>query len=246
MKMRYKIIIEYFGKNYNGWQRQQNGVGVQQVIEDKLSQLLDQPIKIAGSGRTDTGVHALGQTAHFDADTNIPPDKLVFAANAFLPPDIQIKHCEEVPDGFHSQYGAIAKTYRYQAYVSRTASPLRDDHYAQIIPPIDIDAMRACAGKLVGTYDFAAFSSAGCQKMSTVRTIYRCDITQHQDEIIFEIEGNGFLYNMVRIIVGTLVYVGKGKLDAEAIDIMLATGNRKAGGKTYPAKGLYLESVKYT
>lgn len=243
--MRYRLIIEYFGKNYNGWQRQTNGVGVQQVLEDTLSGLLEQSVTVIGSGRTDTGVHALGQAAHFDADTRIPAEKLVFAANALLPHDIKIKSCLEAAPGFHAQYDAKSKTYRYQTYVSRIPSPLRDDRFAQIIPPLDIDKIKRCAAKLVGRHDFAAFSSSGSQKKTSVREIYGIEVLESGDELYFEISGNGFLYNMVRIIVGTLVFIGKGKLPEETIDIMLETGNRKLGGKTFPAKGLLLKSVCY-
>jgi len=244
--MKYKLIVEYFGKNYNGWQRQKNGVGVQQVLEEKLSDLLGSTIKIVGSGRTDTGVHALGQVAHFEANTTIPPEKMVFALNGLLPDDIKVQRCEAADADFHAQYSAKRKTYRYQAYLSRIPSPLRDDRYARIVPPLDIEAMKRCAQKMVGVHDFAAFSSLGSEKKSTIREIYRCELIQNGDELYFEIEGNGFLYNMVRIIVGTLVFVGKGKLPESIADEMFRTGNRKAGGKTFPAKGLFLKSVSYT
>lgn len=243
--MRFRITIEYSGKNYNGWQRQENGIGVQQVIEDTLSELTGEKIIITGSGRTDTGVHAAGQVAHFDSDTKIPPEKLVFAANVFLPDDIKLTRCEIVSPDFHAQYGAKRKTYRYQTYVSRIPSPLKDDFYTQVIPPVDIDKVRRAAEKLVGVHDFKAFCSTGVQKKSTVREIYSLKVIEDGQILAFEVEGNGFLYNMVRIIAGTLVYIGRGKLPESVIDDMLATGNRKLGGKTFPAKGLCLMRVEY-
>lgn len=243
--MRYKITVEYFGKNYSGWQTQKNGIGIQHVLESALSELLAQPVKVVGSGRTDAGVHAMGQVAHFDAQTPIPPEKIAFAANTALPEDIKIKSCEPAPPDFHAQYGAKRKTYLYKTYVSRSASPLRDSHYAQIIPPVDIEAMRRSAKALIGKHDFIAFSASGRTVKTTVREIYRLDITENGDEIYFEIEGNGFLYNMVRIIVGTLVYVGKGKLPESITEEMLASGSRVTGGKTFPPQGLYLKDVTY-
>jgi tRNA pseudouridine38-40 synthase len=243
--MRFRITIEYSGKNYNGWQRQENGIGVQQVIEDTLSELTGEKIVITGSGRTDTGVHAAGQVAHFDSDTKIPPEKLVFAMNALLPDDVKLTRCEIVDENFHAQYSAKRKTYRYQTYISRIPSPLKDDYYAQVIPPVDIEKVRRAAKKLVGVHDFKAFCSSSVQKKSTVREIYSLKVIHEGDILAFEVEGNGFLYNMVRIIVGTLIYIGRGKLAENTIDEMLATGIRKLGGKTFPAKGLCLIHVEY-
>lgn len=243
--MRYRITVEYFGKNYSGWQRQKNALSVQEVLENKLSEFFNQKIIVIGSGRTDCGVHAYGQVAHFDAETKIPADKLVYPLNTVLPSDIKIKECRIADPDFHAQYSAKRKTYIYKIFVSRMPSPLRDSLYAWIIPPIDLEKMKEAAPLLLGRHDFKAFSSTGCEKKSTVREIYRLDINQSGQEIIMEVEGNGFLYNMVRIIAGTLVYIGKGKLDKDVICRMLETGNRKLGGKTFPACGLYLKEVVY-
>jgi len=243
--MRYRITIEYSGKNYNGWQRQENGLGVQQVIEDTLSKLTGKTVVITGSGRTDTGVHAAGQVAHFDSDTKITPEKMLYAMNALLPDDIKLTQCETVPEDFHAQYSAKRKTYRYQMYLSRIPSPLKDDYYAQVIPPVDVDKIRRAAGKLVGEHDFKAFCTSGVPKKTTVREIYSLNVSEEGEILAFEIEGNGFLYNMVRIIAGTLISIGRGKLPEITIEEMLATGVRKLGGKTFPAKGLCLMRVEY-
>jgi pseudouridylate synthase I len=243
--MRYKITIEYDGRNYGGWQRQKNSVGVQEVLEEKLSEFFGRKIKVTGSGRTDAGVHALGQAAHFDAETRIPAEKLKFPLNALLPDDIKIMECAAASEDFHAQYSAKRKTYIYKTYVSGIQSPTKRNLYAQILPPIDIEKMREAAKQFIGVHDFKAFSSSGSARKTTVREIYRLDIISEEADIIFEIEGSGFLYNMVRIIVGTLVYIGKGKLDICAVGHMFSAGDRKAGGKTMPAEGLYLKEVKY-
>ncbi len=243
--MRYLITIEYFGKNYAGWQSQKNAVGVADVLNQKLSELFNQKINVDGSGRTDAGVHAIGQMAHFDADPIIPPCRLAMAINTRLPYDIRVKKAIEVAPDFHARFDAKEKTYIYKMYVSRMLSPIRLDTHAQVIPPIDFGKMQEAAKALVGTHDFIAFSSAARSVETTIRTVKSADITMDGDELVFSITGDGFLYNMVRIIVGTLVFIGKGKLPVSAINDMLKTGDRTLGGKTYSPCGLYLKEVKY-
>lgn len=243
--MRYLITVEYCGRNYCGWQRQINAISVQEVLEEKLAVLLRHKVVLHASGRTDSKVHALGQAAHFDTETVIPPQKLLCAVNSMLPDDIRVRDCRVVPDDFHAQYSAKRKTYLYKAYVDRISSPVKEGLYARIIPPLDVELMQKTAEKLIGEHDFRAFSSTGSTVKTTVRTVYRLQITRRGNEIEFEIEGNGFLYNMVRIIVGTLIFVGKGKIPPENVDRMLQTGDRKAGGKTFAPEGLYLKSVFY-
>ncbi len=243
--MKYIITIEYNGTKYSGWQFQKNATSIQAVLQEKLSILFQEDITIYGSGRTDSGVHAMGQVAHFSAQKPYLPHKVKNAVNSMLPTDIRIVDAIEGTEDFHAQYSAKRKTYIYKAYVSRTSSPLKEDFFAQIVPPLNIPLMQETAKLLVGEHDFIAFSSTGSGINKTIRTIYNLNITTHDNEVYFEVEGNGFLYNMVRIIVGTLVFIGQGRIKPDSIKEMLETGNRKLGGKTYPAKGLYLKSVKY-
>ncbi len=243
--MRYAIVAEYDGAGYSGWQRQKNAPSVQAVIEDALEVLLGKKTVIIGSGRTDRGVHAIGQVAHFDTESELTPFRMTFALNAILPPDVKIRKMYAVPQTFHAQRSAKRKTYLYRAYVSRSDSPLKRGRAVKIIPPLDIAAMRIAAVPLVGEHDFRAFSSTGSPVNDYVRELYDVRIEQIGEEVDFYITGNGFLYNMVRIIVGTLVSVGKGKLPVDVTERMLATGNRRLGGKTFPAEGLYLYTVEY-
>lgn len=243
--MRYAMVIEYDGTNYAGWQRQKNAVSVQQKIEEALEVVLGSKTIIYASGRTDSGVHAEGQVAHFESEKELNTRSTIYSLNSLLPSDVKIQKMFKVSSDFHAQYSAKRKTYLYRSYVSESASPLRDRFYARILPPVDVEKMKRASKSLVGKHDFKAFCSTGSSINSTEREIYEFNIVEKGDEVIFEITGNGFLYNMVRIIVGTLYFIGKGKLPETAIDEMLATGNRKAGGKTYPACGLCLKQVEY-
>ncbi|MGI6594912.1 MAG: tRNA pseudouridine(38-40) synthase TruA [Christensenellales bacterium] len=242
---RYKMTVEYLGTNYSGWQSQAKGVGVQQIIEAALSEFFKTDIKIHGSGRTDKGAHAKGQVAHFDIDTKIKEYNIIRAVNLILPSDIQIQNLEIVDNNFHSQYDAKSKVYEYKAYISKYERPTLEVDHARIIPPIDMNLIREKAKLLVGTHDFKAFCAVGSAIKDTTRTIYSIDVLEHDGEIIFRFEGNGFLYNMIRIIVGTLVFLGKGAIAKDSIEKMLETGDRDYGGKTYAAKGLTLKEVKY-
>lgn len=246
--MKILLTIEYFGKNYAGWQRQKNALSVQEVLEDKLSALLQTPIKIWGSGRTDSGVHALGQKAHFVYDGTFPIGKLSVAINSTLPSDIRVLDAQIVDDAFHAQYDAKRKTYLYKLYVSRTLHPIKNDTSAQIPYDesyLDFDKMQKACIDLIGEHDFKGFASAGSGIENTVRTIYTAKITKVNEDITLEICGSGFLYNMVRIIAGTLVYIGIGRLPQTAIKDVLDSGIRKKAGKTYPPQGLYLFNVEY-
>lgn len=243
--MRYKIVVEYLGTNFCGWQNQKNGLSVQEALEKALSELLKTPITVFGSGRTDAGVHALGQTAHFDAATSIPAEKIPFAVNILLPETVKVKSCEVAEDGFHARFDAKKKTYIYKIYISPHSSPLRLAYAEQIPVELDIEAMRKAALYLEGTHDFKAFSSTGSRTKDNIRTVYGVEITRIADEMEIEVTGNGFLYNMVRIIAGTLVDVGKGKIPFDAIPGILLNGDRASAGKTLPPYGLYLKSVEY-
>lgn len=244
--MRYFVTVEYFGKNYVGWQSQINGVAVQDVLNRALSELFGEDIRTEGSGRTDSGVHAIGQTAHFDSDKVFPLNRLPMAVNSLLPKDIRVKSARIVPDDFHVRYSAKRKTYVYKMYVSRFISPVRADTHVQVVPPVDVEIMKEALQDIVGTHDYRAFSATGSKITdNTVRTIYSAELTEDGDELTLTVTGDGFLYNMVRIIVGTLVFIGKGKRPPTALRDMIETGNRDLGGKTFPAHGLYLYSVVY-
>lgn len=244
--LRVLITVEYYGKNYVGWQMQNNGVSVQEVLEEKLGKLLNEPIRLFASGRTDSGVNAFGQKAHFDTSSGFPLDRLHLAVNTLLPDDIRVKDAAEVDGSFHAQYSAKKKTYMYKMYTSYVLSPVLSVTHAQVIPEINFDIMLEGAKLLEGTHDFKAFCSVGGGiKKSTVRTVYAVTLERTGNEIILNVTGNGFLYNMVRIIAGTLVYLGKGKLTLTDVKEALETGNRKKAGKVFPAHALYLVSVEY-
>ncbi len=246
--MKILITVEYFGKNYAGWQRQKNANSVQQVLEEKLSQILQTEITLWGSGRTDRGVHALGQKAHFVYYGKFPIDRLCTAVNSLLPDDIRLFDAKIVDDDFHAQYGAKRKTYMYKYYVGRTLHPIKNELAAQIPydeSMFDFSKMQEACSKLIGTHDFAGFSATGSKVKSTIRTIYSATLTKDGQDVTLEICGNGFLYNMVRIIAGTLAYVAIGKLTLSVIEEIFITKDRTKAGKTYPPQGLYLKSVEY-
>ncbi len=242
------LTIEYKGTRYAGWQRQENALAVQQILEEALEKMLQQKVVLIASGRTDAGVHALGQKAHFDYDGDFPLDKMPLASQSLLPEDIAILKAEEVSPDLHAQYSAKKKTYRYQMYLSRENHPLLNDVYAPIPYAesyFDFSKVEKAAKDLIGTYDFAGFANKGSQVRSTVRTIYDVKVKKEGMFITFDITGNGFLYNMVRIIAGTLVYIGLGKRGTDAVKKILETQNRNLAGKTFPPQGLFLLDVEY-
>jgi len=243
--MRYKIEIEYKGTNYNGWQRQKNGPSIQQTIEEAIYELFNQKVCVTGAGRTDAGVHALGQVAHFDLNCNISAKSMANALSSHLPNDIKVRSAERVDGNFCANSLVKSKTYQYKIYISSTVRPLKDDFSEKVRPPLDVELMKQAAVLLKGVHDFEAFSSANRTVKTTVREIYSINILQDGEDVSIDITGNGFLYNMVRIIVGTLVEIGQGKKDKLAITKMFETKNRALGGKTYPAKGLTLIKVEY-
>ena len=241
-----KLTVTYDGTNYCGWQVQPNKITVQEVIEKALLTLTGEKIKVIGSGRTDAGVHAEGQVAHFKREKeNIPPEKFALALNIILPDDVKIVTSERADDDFSARRSAKRKTYVYRTYVSTAILPLKDRYALQLEKQPDVSAMKECAKLIEGEHDFKAFCSSGTSVKTTVRTVYSIDIEERGNEIIFSVTGNGFLYNMVRIIVGTLLAVGRGKIGKKEVEDMLATGKRALGGKTIPAKGLTLLSVEY-
>ncbi|MDO5520808.1 MAG: tRNA pseudouridine(38-40) synthase TruA [bacterium] len=242
---RVKLIVAYDGTNYCGWQVQPNAVTVEGVINEKLSELLKEEITVIGASRTDSGVHAMGNVCVFDTESRMPAEKISYALNQRLPEDIRIQDSVEVDAEFHPRYQDCRKTYRYRVVASEFPNPIKRLYAHFVYRTLDLGKIREAANYLVGTHDFKSFCSANTQVKETVRTIYRVDVTQVDDEIIFEINGNGFLYNMVRIIAGTLLQVGMGAIKPEEIPGILEAKDRTKAGPTAPAKGLMLVEIKY-
>ena len=242
---RIHLIVEYDGTDYAGWQRQSNAMTVQERLEQAVKKLTGETVCVSGASRTDAGVHALGQSAHFDTQSRIPADKFSFALNTILPPDIRVIHSEEVNGDFHSRFSGRGKRYRYLFWAAPHAGALNRRTHAHVIYPLDVEKMRAEAQSLVGTHDFAAFAASGSVVKDTVRTIYRANLTQNGHELMLTVEGNGFLYNMVRIIAGTLIGVGSGKIERGAFARAIQSKNRLDLGITAPAHGLTLMEVFY-
>lgn len=242
---RIHLIVEYDGTAYAGWQRQANAMTVQEKLERAILKLTGEELCVSGASRTDAGVHALGQSAHFDTESRIPADKFSFALNTMLPPDIRVTRSEEVPLEFHARFSTRGKRYRYLFHAAPHAGALTRNTHAHVIYPLDVEKMQAEAQDLVGTHDFAAFAASGSVVKDTVRTIYRAEVTREGREIRLIVEGSGFLYNMVRIIAGTLIGVGSGKLEPGAFRRAIASGDRLDLGITAPAHGLTLMEVFY-
>lgn len=239
-----KLTIQYDGTKYCGWQKQPNSSGIQGTIEYAIYEITKEKVNIIGSGRTDAGVHALGQVANFKTNSNIPAARIPDALNAKLPKDISIIDCQEVSDDFHSRYSATGKIYRYLIYNKPYRSPLYKDISYHVRYDLDIEEMRVEAQSLLGTHEFKGFMSSGSSVKDTVRTIHNISIEESGDLIALEVEGNGFLYNMVRIIVGTLVDIGRGRID-KPLEEIIASQDRGEAGHTAPAHGLFLKKVHY-
>lgn len=246
MKHRVKAVIAYDGTNYSGWQVQQNSKTLQEVIEKGLTKMHEgRKVTIFASGRTDAGVHANGQTIHFDTDYYVPPERWPITSAGLFPPDIQIVSAEYVEPSFHARYDALGKEYRYRVLATRTRDVFRR-HYTYFYPkPVQVEKMREALPFIEGTHNFASFCSTGTSVTSTVRTIYEARIETHGDELHFVFKGNGFLYNMVRILVGTFLLVGTGSMKPEDMQAVLEAEDRKKAGRTAPGHGLYLERVVY-
>ena len=208
--MRVKMIVAYDGTNYKGWQVQPNGITIEEVLNKNLSNLLGEQIVVSGASRTDSGVHSLGNIAVFDTNTRMPADKIAFALNQRLPEDIVVQGSCEVEDGWHPRYQNSRKTYEYRILNRTFRMPTRrlDTYFYHY--PLDVEKMKKAASYLEGEHDFKSFCAIGAQVKTTVRTIYACDVEKEGDIITIRVTGNGFLYNMVRIIAGTLVQVGGG------------------------------------
>lgn len=246
--MRYALLVSYDGTEFCGWQKQKNGRTVQGTLEEAAEEIFGDPVKIAGSGRTDAGVHARGQVCHLDGETNTPPEKLRECFNRLLPPDVRVLESATAPEEFDCTRGAKKKTYLYRAYYAETERPLLARYCARLKEKPDLARMREGAALIEGEHDFKAFRATGSSAKTTVRTVYSVRICAEEREgaTVYEIAvcGNGFLYNMVRILAGELFAVGCGK-GTEGISLALATGERKYLAKTMPACGLTLDRVVY-
>ena len=245
MSKRVLLTIEYDGSAYCGWQRQLNGPSVQQKVEEALFKVTGERVGITGASRTDAGVHALGQRAHFDMESAIPADKLPFALNTKLPRDIRVTAGQEVDERFHARFDAAGKEYGYLIYNRRHPSALLRDLSAHVSVRLDESAMERACRHLPGTHDFAAFQAAGGTAKTTIRRIDSVSVGRQGDEIRLVIYGTAFLYNMVRIIAGTLIYVGQGRLPEDVFARAIETGDRLQLGPTAPPQGLCLNRVDY-
>lgn len=239
-----KLTIEYDGTNFCGWQSQKNGPSIQDEIERALGKYFDcEFVRIYAAGRTDNGVHARGQVAHFTTDKDVNCYKLCLGVNLNLPASIAVTNAEIVPDEFDARFSALSKTYCYRVYVSATRRPLLDVNHAQVYKPLELAKMSEAAKLLVGTHDFVAFQKTGSNLKGTVRTVNSFEVAQDGDVIAFTVNGNAFLYNQVRIMCGLLVEVGKGNFTLDDVRKMLDGARLKF--KTLPSRGLTLEKVYY-
>ena len=238
-----KLTIEYDGKDFNGWQKQPNKLNIQGTIEQAIKSITGEDVELNASGRTDAGVHALGQVANFKTNSQIPIDKMAIAINSRMKKSIVIKKAEEVDERFHSRLSCKRKTYRYVINNSPEGTAIYRYLETHIPQKLDVQKMQEAIKYFVGEHDFKAFKASGTSSKNSVRTIYDAKVEQKDDRIFIELTGNGFLYNMVRIISGTLLEVGLGNIKAEDIPNIIESKDRKMAGKTLPPHGLYLVEV---
>jgi len=242
----YKLILEYDGTDFGGFQSQKNARTVQDVLESALERIFKKNVKVAGSSRTDSGVHAEGQVAHFKTDQIIPDRNLLRAINAYLPKDVAVKKIEKVPAQFHARYSAKKKTYLYEVRLSQLPAPLERRRTYSFFYPVDIARVKEAARLLVGCHDFRSFQAkSGEKEMSTVRRITKLQITRKGETLSFLVEGDGFLYNMVRNIVGSLLEVGRGRMSLDEFKRAFRGRDRKLMGPTAPPQGLTLKKIIY-
>jgi len=245
MTTKIRLVLEYDGGAYVGWQRQINGLSVQEVVENALQQIYGAPIRLHASGRTDAGVHARGLVVHFIPPRVLPMTACREGVNSLLPPDIAVVSADSVEPTFHARYSARAKWYSYRVWQGEVRSPLLSRQAWHLKKDLDLKAMQAAAADLLGEHDFAAFRASNCDAKTTRREIFAVTLHQHGQLLQFDIAGSGFLRNMVRVIVGTLTDIGRGRQPVTAIRDLLASGNRCAAGVTAPAHGLCLMQVLY-
>lgn len=245
MQQFFKLIIEYDGTNYHGWQVQPNGITVQETLEKALTKITSQQIRIHSSGRTDAGVHAKGQCAHFACQTALAPNVMQKALNAVLPDDVVIKSCENCAADFHARFSAKSKRYRYTIWNDPVPLAIGRQYAWHIRKPLNLESMRAACAKLMGEHDFKGFTASDATHFSTVRMIHHAEINKISSFLHFDIEANGFLRYMVRSILGTLVEIGLAQRPLSTLDSLLASGDRKLAGTTAPPNGLTLLYVVY-
>lgn len=242
-KKRVRLTVAYDGTNYHGWQIQKNGITIESELNRCLSALLGEPICVIGASRTDSGVHALGNIAVFDTGNRMPAEKISYALNQRLPEDIRIQRSEEVPADWHPRHCDSRKTYEYRIYRGQFPMPVKRLYALFSYHRLDVEKMQEAASYLEGEHDFKSFCQTGAQVESTVRTLYSVKVLEQGEDLVIQVCGNGFLYNMVRIIAGTLMEIGQGKRAPEEIRTILEARDRAAAGPTAPAHGLLL--VKY-
>ena len=242
---RIKLVTAYDGTNYHGSQIQNNGETIEGVLKMELSSLLKEDIQIIGASRTDAGVHARGNVFVFDTESRIPPEKFTYALNARLPEDIRIQYSEEVPLTFHPRHQDTVKTYEYRVLNRKLPLPEYRLHTHFTYEALNIEKMQQACKFFIGEYDFASFCAAGSQVESTVREIYDLHVKKEGDLVTISVTGNGFLYNMVRIIAGTLLKVGSGQFEPEDMEGIIQGRDRSLAGPTAPAKGLTLIEIRY-
>lgn len=242
---RVKIIVAYDGTNYCGWQVQPNGITIESVLNHHLSELLGEEIHVIGASRTDSGVHADGNVAVFDTSARMPAERISYALNTRLPQDIRIQDSCEVPSDFHPRFQRTVKTYEYRICSRKFPDPCSRLYSLFYYWELDVEQMKKAAAYLVGEHDFTSFCTKKEEVTNCVRTIYSLDIEKTGDQIVLRIRGNGFLYNMVRIITGTLLRVGGGLIKPEQISEILAARDRSAAAETAPAHGLKLVKIEY-
>jgi tRNA pseudouridine38-40 synthase len=240
-----RLEIEYDGANYIGWQWQPEGLSLQKLIEEAIEQVVGQPVRLHSSGRTDAGVHARGLVAHFKIEKLLSMRAYREGVNHFLPKDVAIVSAIEVSADFHARFSAVGKWYRYSLWQGEVRAPLLSGRYWHVRSELDFDAMRSALAMLIGCHDFSAFRSSGCQAMTTEREIVGTEILLQSKSIHIDIAGDGFLRNMVRIIVGTIVEIGLGKRPVSSITELLEHGQRSVSGITAPSAGLCLMKVWY-
>lgn len=243
-KKRVCLTVAYDGTHYSGWQVQKNAVTIAGELNKCLTQLCGEPIEVIGASRTDAGVHALGNIAVFDTESPMPADKISYALNQRLPEDIKVRRSEEVASDWHPRHCVSRKTYEYRIYCNAFPMPVKRLYAYFTYHRLDVGRMRQAAAYLVGEHDFKSFCQTGAQVSSTVRTVYAVDVEEQGAEIVIRVCGNGFLYNMVRIIAGTLMEAGKGRLQPEDIPRILDAKDRAAAGPTAPAHGLTLIKIE--
>lgn len=242
---RIKLIVAYDGTEYSGWQIQPEAPTIEMYLDKAIHELTGENVHVTGASRTDAGVHAYGNVAVFDTESTIPGDRFTFALNRFLPDSIVIQDSWEVSVDFHPRHCNTRKTYEYRILNTAVPLPQKRNFTWHVAGSIDINKMREAAAYIVGEHDFKSFCCVRTQAESTVRTIYSLEVLQEGSEIIIRIKGNGFLYNMVRIITGTLIQVGKGRFEPEYVKQMLEAKDRTVAGQTAPPQGLTLVGIEY-